>query len=164
MTRNSFFRLVLMALIAMCGIAAWFGQVRPLQPFSIALKEKTQNDLYVGVNSATNQLQDSGVNGDLKVIAWVPQQHDETIESFIRHQIILNSSISTFHPLSNCRATCQVKIVANNHHKNVANNLQFWTLYTYDCRGMPKTIGGDEFYLSFHERTGNATAAAIILD
>jgi hypothetical protein len=37
-------------------------------------------------------------------------------------------------------------------------------MYTYDYSGVRKTIGGDEFYLSFHERTVNATAAAITLD
>jgi hypothetical protein len=172
MTRTRFLpHLIVLAIIGI--IAAWLNEVDQLHPFSVALKGLSQDDLNETGDSAKSPLNGADAIDDndpkaifintTNIIAWLPLQPDEAIEASIQEQITLNESISTFHPLSNCSATCQVKIVGSND--------KFWTLYTYDCRGVQKTIGGDEFYVTYHDQTpirhGSlpyATAAAIILD
>jgi hypothetical protein len=150
MTTTSFLPVVLLAFIALIGTAAWFGELTQLQSVSVVEKE------IVSVTIQSKNITTDEKGNETNIIAWFPQQPDETIEAFIQYQIVMDSSISTFHPLSNCSATCQVKVVATNE--------QFWTLYTYDCRGDRKTIGGDEFYVTYHDGTQYATAAAIIRD
>eukprot|EP00934_Nitzschia_sp_Nitz4_P005764 Nitzschia sp. Nitz4//scaffold22_size323478//52257//53597//NITZ4_000506-RA/size323478-processed-gene-0.447-mRNA-1//-1//CDS//3329542932//5754//frame0 len=69
----------------------------------------------------------------------VPSEANETIP----HIILPAFGNDTDHPLRNCSATTQIRI----YHSPGTNDT--WILQALDSNGKPKTIGGDEFYISY---------------
>jgi hypothetical protein len=66
---------------------------------------------------------------------------------------------SDYDPLANCSVTTQARIIQNSPQ---------WILQSVDANGNDKTVGGDEFYVTYTDNkrpeNGNHTAAALITD
>jgi hypothetical protein len=75
-------------------------------------------------------------------LALLPNQPDLSLTSVLERVIQGPSSLN---PLLNCSATSQVRIVSVNNE--TADH--YWMLQSLDANGQEKTVGGDEFYVSF---------------
>jgi hypothetical protein len=66
---------------------------------------------------------------------------------------------SDYDPLANCSVTSQVRIIQKSPQ---------WILQSVDANGNDKTVGGDEFYVTYRDnnrpQNGNHTAVALIED
>jgi hypothetical protein len=64
-----------------------------------------------------------------------------------------------YDPLANCSVTTKVRIIQKSPH---------WILQSIDDNGNDKTVGGDEFYVTYADnnppRKGEHSAAALIKD
>jgi hypothetical protein len=67
--------------------------------------------------------------------------------------------VTDYNPLANCSVTSQVRIIQKSSQ---------WILQSIDTNGNNKTVGGDEFYVTYTDnnptRKGEHTAAALIQD
>jgi hypothetical protein len=67
--------------------------------------------------------------------------------------------VTDYNPLANCLVTSQVRIIQKSSQ---------WILQSIDTNGNNKTVGGDEFYVTYTDnnppRKGDHTAAALIQD
>jgi len=74
-------------------------------------------------------------------------------------QTALQTKSSEYDPLASCSVTSQVRVVQNN---------PLWILESIDAKGNPKTVGGDEFYVTYRDdivaKATEVTAAAFIDD
>jgi len=74
-------------------------------------------------------------------------------------QTALQANSSEYDPLASCSVTSQVRVVQNN---------PLWILESIDAKGNPKTVGGDEFYVTYRDdivaKATEVTAAAFIDD
>ena len=74
----------------------------------------------------------------------IPNQVDESINAYLLRQINTTTSPS-IDPLKECSPTSQVRL----HRTGNGDRNEEWTMQTIDAEGNDKTIGGDEFYITY---------------
>jgi hypothetical protein len=89
-------------------------------------------------------------------IILIPDYPNQTNLSVVEHDIASKSGSNNekeVSPLALCNPTAQVEISFTQPH---------WTLATFDKHGNKKNVGGDEFYIVYHDITWKRGAAAVI--
>jgi hypothetical protein len=88
---------------------------------------------------------------------FIPQQADVGYTGPIRRYITVNSTAGEVNPFDACPPTVQVQVI---------QSVSEWTLLTIDEKGQNKTVGGDEFYITYTDnisKTSSSLASAIAL-
>jgi hypothetical protein len=82
-----------------------------------------------------------------------------TVAEKVASEYVVRNITADYDPLANCSVTSQVRIIQKSSQR---------ILQSIDVNGNNKTVGGDEFYVTFTDnnpaRKGNHTAAALIQD
>jgi hypothetical protein len=87
----------------------------------------------------------------------IPEQADLGYTGPIRRYITVNSTAGEVNPFDACAPTVQVQVI---------QRASEWILLTIDEKGQNKTVGGDEFYVTYTDNASNITsplASAIAL-
>jgi hypothetical protein len=83
----------------------------------------------------------------------VPENVDVEIANFVEGTVpdnLWNSSDAAFNPLQNCSVTSQVQVILPDSRDSSSTPPQPWILQSLDRLGRAKTVGGDEFYVTYH--------------
>jgi len=115
-----------------------------------------------------------------ELIALVPAEPDLTIGEMIRsiipqppdrHQHAMdsnNNASSSTTPateiLSSCVPTSQIRILATNRTTSASNTERVWLIEALDENGKRKSVGGDEFYITFKHHRNRPEAVAFPTD
>jgi hypothetical protein len=87
-----------------------------------------------------------------------PEYDNMTAAEKVASEYVVRS-ITDYDPLANCSVTSQVRIVQMSSQ---------WMMQSIDTNGNNKTVGGDEFYVTYTEnnptQSGKHTAAALVQD
>jgi hypothetical protein len=88
-----------------------------------------------------------------------PEYANMTAAEKVANEYVVRN-ITDYDPLANCSVTSQVRIIQMSS--------QQWMMQSIDTNGNNKTMGGDEFYVTYTDnhppQKGNHTAAALIQD
>jgi hypothetical protein len=87
-------------------------------------------------------------------ILWIPLQADLTLADAVdgRH--------TSYNPSHKCSATSQVRIVIPPTNSQNSSSQQKWILQSVDRFGNLKTVGGDEYYITYHASVMTSNASA----
>jgi hypothetical protein len=90
----------------------------------------------------------------------VPDEADVGYTERLQNIITVNSTAGEASPLDACPPTVQVQVI---------QRASGWSLFTIDEKGQNKTVGGDEFYVTYADNASNistsfASAIAIVHD
>ncbi|CAJ1946670.1 unnamed protein product [Cylindrotheca closterium] len=111
----------------------------------------------------------SGQNPKPEVSVWIPASPDQSIASRLQMSV---GDISDVPPANNAEENSSdgTKNVANElcplptSQVNIISKCTHWILQSLDANGNPKTVGGDEFYVTYHdyllETTNNVNATS----
>jgi hypothetical protein len=98
--------------------------------------------------------------GNMTAAEKVADEYLSMLYLMFRHSIInVGRKKSYYDPLATCSVTSQVRIIQKSSQ---------WIMQSIDINGNNKTVGGDEFYVTYTDNNppdkGNHTAAALIQD
>jgi hypothetical protein len=82
----------------------------------------------------------------------VPQTRDVEYVGRLRSNILLNQTAAEVSPLESCSPTVQVQIIVQKDSN--------WLIQSIDENGRNKTVGGDEFYVTYSDSATNYTSMA----
>jgi hypothetical protein len=83
----------------------------------------------------------------------LPEQPDSQVEENLKKRIRVDAELVEIFPLVNCSATSQVRILRYSDHS--------WKLVSLDKKGNNKTMGGDEYYVTYTDASSrNVTLVA----
>jgi hypothetical protein len=100
------------------------------------VKDETKEKSDPDDDNARNRPNDS---------VWlIPEVPDVALSEQLSSRIVVNASIGQVSPLENCAVTAQVRIQTSSTGQ--------WTLQALDDQGRDKTIGGDEFYVTYADQ------------
>jgi hypothetical protein len=93
----------------------------------------------------------------------LPNSTDATAENRVLGQLVNVTTLGENNPLRNCSITSQIRILRQNTQ---------WLLQSIDSQGKDKSVGGDEYYVSYSDNVEynskstepHATAVAFITD
>jgi hypothetical protein len=120
---------------------------------------------YITVNSTAGDVRSYAQSQDNEPEAVVqtfivPEEADLAYTERLQRSITLNSTAGEVSPLGACSPTVQVQVI---------QRASEWSLLTIDENGQNKTVGGDEFYITYTDNASNvsssfASAIALVHD
>ena len=97
----------------------------------------------------------------------VPLKPDLSIEEYLRN----TTADAILSPFDDCRPTTQVRVIKSGaiQTRNSSTNSTNWILQSLDSDGIPKTVGGDEFYVRYRDEAAAtddpfSTLVALVTD
>ena len=95
-------------------------------------------------------------HGDDALSYLIPNQVDESINAYLLRQINTTTP-SSIDPLKECSPTSQVRL----HRTGNGDRNEEWTMQAIDAEGNDKTIGGDEFYITYADESNRTIGEPI---
>ena len=123
-------------------------------------------------NSAASRIMPSSDQHDLiplfstrppQQLLMIPNQTDTTMTRVNRWRAaMIASNVSS--PLEHCAPTTQLQLQLH-YNDSSHDSMMVWILQSLDEQGQQKSVGGDEFYISYrdHDHTGGGDATAVAI-
>ena len=101
---------------------------------------------------------------------WIPDTPDKAAADRLRDQVYRSETTNqTWSPFDNCYPTVQARIdipgtmqyesvLSTGQHDDVVDQDSPWIMYAVDEFGNQKTVGGDEFYVTYTDNRATSIA------
>jgi hypothetical protein len=84
----------------------------------------------------------------------LPPQPDGEVEERLKNRTRVDAALVDIFPLANCSATSQVKILQYSDGS--------WKLVSLDAKGSNKTMGGDEYYVTYADASSQSRNVTLV--